>query len=49
MVIEIRNLLKDFPRLTFAYVRGHNGNPGNELADSLAQEAAESQKGIPRQ
>jgi len=49
LVVEIRNLLKEFPKLTFAYVRGHNGNHGNELADSLAQEAAESQKGIKRQ
>ena len=46
LVVEIRNLLKEFPTLTLAYVRGHNGNHGNELADSLAQEAAESQKGI---
>ena len=46
LVMEIRDLLKEFPQLTFAYVRGHNGNEGNELADSLAQEAAESQKGI---
>jgi ribonuclease HI len=49
LVMEIRTLLKEFPELTFAYVRGHNGNHGNELADSLAQEAAESQKGIKRQ
>jgi ribonuclease HI len=49
LVTEIRNLLKEFPQLTFAYVRGHNGNQGNELADSLAQEAAQSQKGIKRQ
>ena len=48
LVMEIRNLLKEFPLLTFAYVRGHNGNQGNELADSLAQDAAESQKGIKR-
>ena len=48
LVIEIRDLLKEFPQLTFAYIRGHNGNHGNELADSLAQEAAESQKGIKR-
>jgi ribonuclease HI len=46
LVMEISDLLKEFPQLTFAYVRGHNGNQGNELADSLAQEAAESQKGI---
>ena len=45
LVMEIRNLLREFPQLTFTYVRGHNGNPGNELADSLAQNAAESQKG----
>jgi ribonuclease HI len=45
LVMEIRELIRDFPRLTFAYVRGHNGNPGNELADSLAQKAAETQKG----
>ena len=49
LVMEIRDLLKEFPQLTFAYVRGHNGNQGNELADSLAQEAAESQKGIKSQ
>jgi len=49
LVMEIRNLLKEFPQLTFVYVRGHNGNQGNELADSLAQEAAESQKGIKKQ
>jgi ribonuclease HI len=48
LVMEIRDLLKEFPLLTFAYVRGHNGNQGNELADSLAQDAAESQKGIKR-
>jgi ribonuclease HI len=45
LVLEIRDLIRDFPHLTFAYVRGHNGNPGNELADSLAQKAAETQKG----
>jgi ribonuclease HI len=48
LVVEIRSLLKEFPQLTFAYVRGHNGNQGNELADSLAQDAADSQKGIKR-
>ena len=45
LVMEIRGLVKDFPQLTFAHVRGHNGTPGNELADSLAQKAAETQKG----
>jgi ribonuclease HI len=48
LVMEIRNLLREFSALTFAYVRGHNGNHGNELADSLAQEAADSQRGITR-
>jgi ribonuclease HI len=48
LVMEIRDLLKEFPLLTFAYVRGHNGNQGNDLADSLAQDAAESQKGTKR-
>lgn len=49
LVMEIRDLIKEFSQLTFAYVRGHNGNQGNELADSLAQDAAESQKGTKRQ
>ncbi len=48
LVMEIRDLLQGFPQLTFAYVRGHNGNHGNELADSLAQEAADSQRGMTR-
>ena len=26
LVVEIRDLVKEFPQLTFAYVRGHNGN-----------------------
>ena len=45
LVMEIRGLVKKFPQLNFGYVRGHNGNPGNELADSLAQNAAKTQKG----
>jgi ribonuclease HI len=45
LVMEIRGLVKKFPQLNFGYVRGHNGNPGNELADSLAQRAAVTQKG----
>src|SRR5215470_18224389 len=49
LVMEIRDLLREFPELTFGYVRGHNGNHGNELADSLAQQAAESQKGTKRE
>jgi ribonuclease HI len=48
LVMEIRDLLREFSARTFAYVRGHNGNHGNELADSLAQEAADSQSGITR-
>lgn len=46
LVVEIKGMLKEFPGVTFGYVRGHNGDPGNELADSLAQEAAESQQAI---
>ncbi len=45
LVVEIKAILREFPQVTFTYVRGHNGDPGNELADSLAQEAAETQKG----
>src|SRR5262249_26788500 len=29
LVMEIRDLIKEFSQLTFAYVRGHNGNQGN--------------------
>jgi len=46
LVVEIKGILREFPQVTFTYVRGHNGNLGNELADSLAQRAAESQVGI---
>jgi ribonuclease HI len=46
LVVEIKAILRNFPQVTFTYVRGHNGDPGNELADSLAQEAAETQNGI---
>jgi ribonuclease HI len=46
LVVEIKGLLREFPGVTFAHVRGHNGDPGNELADSLAQEAAESQQAV---
>jgi ribonuclease HI len=45
-VVEIKGMLREFPQVTFTYVRGHNGNLGNELADSLAQRTAESQVGI---
>jgi len=48
LVVEIKAILREFPQVTFTYVRGHNGDPGNELADSLAQETAESQKGKKR-
>ena len=32
LVMEIRDLLKEFPQLTFAYVRGHNGNQRGSVA-----------------
>lgn len=44
LVVEIKRMLREFVNITFMHVKGHNGNEGNELADSLAQEAAESQK-----
>jgi len=46
LVVVIKAILRDFPQVTFTYVRGHNGDPDNELADSLAKRAAESQVGI---
>ena len=30
-------------KIQWHWVRGHNGNPGNERADTLAQQAAETQ------
>jgi len=38
--------MREFSNITFADVRGHNGNRGNESADSLAQAAAASQSEI---
>lgn len=36
LIMEIRKQLRSFKKLNFVYVRGHNGNPGNERADRLA-------------
>ena len=44
LVMEIRDLLKEFPTLTFAYVRGHNGNHGNELPTRLPKEPPKLKK-----
>jgi len=37
---EIRNLEKDNWIIQFTWVKAHNNNYGNELADQLAKEAA---------
>lgn len=38
---QILNLVDQFPRLTFQWVRGHAGNHWNEKADDLANGAAQ--------
>ena len=46
LVLEIKQMLKEFPDLSFTYVRGHSGIKGNEEADALAQEAADFQEPV---
>ena len=36
LIMRIRKQLRDFTKLRFIHVRGHNGNVGNERADRLA-------------
>lgn len=42
LIIKIKNLMKEFPKVNFHWVKGHNGDPLNERANTLAQEAAEN-------
>ena len=42
LVEEIRRLITTFKQLRFVKVKGHSGNPDNELADRLAVQAIES-------
>lgn len=44
LVSSIRKLIRSFKKLTIIHVKGHSGDPGNELADSLAVKAIESLK-----
>lgn len=44
LVMEIKGMLRDLPAISFSFVRGHSGIKGNEEADALAQEAAETQE-----
>lgn len=46
LVLEIKEMLKEFPALSFTYVRGHSGIKDNEEADALAQEAADFQEPV---
>lgn len=46
-LLSVKNLINDklvkatFPEIKFEYVEGHSGIKGNEMADSLATEAAD--------
>lgn len=42
--IELLDLVKKFPFITFTKVKGHSGDPGNERADKLANIAMDSMK-----
>jgi ribonuclease HI len=45
LVEEIRELIATFKRLRFVKVKGHAGNPDNELADRLAVQSIENARG----
>lgn len=44
LVNDIRVLLNDFPNVIFSWVKGHDGNHYNEIADQLAKLSVDSQK-----
>lgn len=44
LVMKIRKDLKKFPQLTLTWVKGHNGNRYNEIADRLANQAIDTAK-----
>lgn len=41
LVKEVRGLLEDFPNTSISWVKAHNGNKYNEMADQLANAAVE--------
>ena len=45
LVNIIKGLICSFPDLQILWVRGHNGNAGNEIADVLANEALRAYNG----
>ena len=46
LVMELRELVALFPNLRLLKVKGHAGNPDNELVDELAGAAADTGQGI---
>lgn len=45
LIHPIRQLILDFPELTFEWVKAHDGNRWNEVADRLALRGAKSSMG----
>ncbi len=44
LIVELRDAMKSFAHLELRKVKGHAGNPLNELVDELARTAAETQQ-----
>lgn len=44
LVARIRATLENFPNLNFSWVKGHDGNKFNELADELANQAVDNKE-----